>query len=304
MFVVAIYNRITCKNWYNTTMSESLQHLAAQNLMRDTADSQYINPFNVRLRWDYYKDVDLFKSIVDKLELQGDETILDIGCADGRDLRRLDAEFGHTGRLIGSDLYLGASEYYLDNGYTPLETNEKMFIAADAESIPLADDSIDVLMALFVLYHVNDPQKALEEFKRVVKPGGTVVIATSGKGNKLKHREFEAMISDSLGLERIPIFSAKFDADVAEEALPAHFENIRTFYQQDTRRYTLEDYSAYIASIDSMKDSLKPIPPWSLWKNAVDELVVPAVLSEIAEKGVFEDAIDRWYFICKNSPAA
>jgi SAM-dependent methyltransferase len=42
--------------------------------------------------------------------------------------------------------------------------------------LPLADRSVDVLTALDVIEHVEQDRKALEEFSRVVRPGGIVVI--------------------------------------------------------------------------------------------------------------------------------
>ena len=42
--------------------------------------------------------------------------------------------------------------------------------------LPLADQSVDVLTALDVIEHVEHDRQALDEFSRVVRPGGVVVI--------------------------------------------------------------------------------------------------------------------------------
>ncbi|PSN66241.1 methyltransferase type 11 [Corynespora cassiicola Philippines] len=51
---------------------------------------------------------------------------------------------------------------------------------AGAESLPFEDASFDTLVANHMLYHVDSPEAALKEFRRVLKPGGTVVIALNG----------------------------------------------------------------------------------------------------------------------------
>lgn len=278
-------------------MSEALQSPG-----NSLTNPQYSNnAYNVRARFEYYNQHDLTKSIINNLKLRGDESVLDVGCADGKDLYRLGTEFGHRGLLIGADLFVISDDYPFYEPDEQLGSNKVRYICASAEDLPMPDDSMDVIMSLFVLYHVNDPQKALTEMSRVLKPGGQAVIATSGKGNKIRHRKFETQITEQMGLEPIPVFSSKFDADTALEELPKHFTNIKPFYYKEPRRFTLKDYQIYIDSINTMKDSFDPIPDSRTWRRTVAEIVEPIVRKEIAETGAFEDTIDRCYFICDNS---
>ncbi len=50
------------------------------------------------------------------------------------------------------------------------------FVEADAQELPFPTDSFDVVTISFGLRNVNDPQKALKEMKRVLRPGGRLVV--------------------------------------------------------------------------------------------------------------------------------
>ncbi len=50
------------------------------------------------------------------------------------------------------------------------------FVWADATELPFADDSFDAATISFGLRNVNEPQRALAEMRRVVKPGGRILV--------------------------------------------------------------------------------------------------------------------------------
>jgi SAM-dependent methyltransferase len=45
-------------------------------------------------------------------------------------------------------------------------------------SLPLADGSVDVLLSLEVIEHLHDPDLLLDEARRVLRPGGALVLST------------------------------------------------------------------------------------------------------------------------------
>lgn len=56
------------------------------------------------------------------------------------------------------------------------------FVQGDAESLPLRDGSCDGVVLLYVLHHTEDPEIALSEARRVLAPGGRVVVASGANG--------------------------------------------------------------------------------------------------------------------------
>jgi len=57
------------------------------------------------------------------------------------------------------------------------------FEQIDAQSIPYADETFDIVIANHMLYHVPDRSKALTEIKRVLKKGGHLIATTVGESH-------------------------------------------------------------------------------------------------------------------------
>jgi SAM-dependent methyltransferase len=63
---------------------------------------------------------------------------------------------------------------YLATDIRPLNNVD---FSADAAALPVAADSVDLVLALELLEHVPQPLAVLRDIHRVIKPGGTVVIS-------------------------------------------------------------------------------------------------------------------------------
>lgn len=89
--------------------------------------------------------------------------VLDVGCAD----RWVEAHCSAQVDYIGLDLPATGKGLY---GARP-------DIFADAAWLPLLEASFDAVVCLEVLEHVRYPRAALDEFSRVLKPGGMLVFS-------------------------------------------------------------------------------------------------------------------------------
>lgn len=54
--------------------------------------------------------------------------------------------------------------------------NSVEFLPGAAERLPFADDAFDTVLATLVLCSVDDPHKSVKEMRRVLKPGGTLLL--------------------------------------------------------------------------------------------------------------------------------
>lgn len=59
------------------------------------------------------------------------------------------------------------------------------FQVADAQSLPFDSNSFDLIFSCECLEHVPDPQKALNEFYRVLKPSGSLILTTENYSNAM-----------------------------------------------------------------------------------------------------------------------
>ncbi len=100
--------------------------------------------------------------------------ILEIGVGTGISLPFYSRETRLVGADISEDMLKVARKRVETLGLTNVESIE----VGDAENLRFDDASFDVVVAQFVVSAVPNPQKALDEFARVVKPGGEIVIAT------------------------------------------------------------------------------------------------------------------------------
>jgi SAM-dependent methyltransferase len=104
----------------------------------------------------------------------GTQIVADVGCGNGYDLRRIVPQ-GRCRHAIGLDLSAGMLRSLEDLR----ESGGLSLVQADAQRLPLADESVDVAMAMHMLYHVPDIPAAIRELRRVTKPGGTVLASTN-----------------------------------------------------------------------------------------------------------------------------
>jgi ubiquinone/menaquinone biosynthesis C-methylase UbiE len=96
------------------------------------------------------------------------QRIVDVGCGTGLMSLKLAA----TGRqVLGVDLSTAMIAHARARSSARLE-----FLQADAENLPLESASFDAVVNLISFHHYPDPDRAIAGFRRVLRPGGRLVL--------------------------------------------------------------------------------------------------------------------------------
>jgi ubiquinone/menaquinone biosynthesis C-methylase UbiE len=66
-------------------------------------------------------------------------------------------------------------------------------LAADGSQLPLTGKTVDIIFCHAVFPHFPEPQSALREFKRLLRPGGRLVISHAASREKVNAIHREAM---------------------------------------------------------------------------------------------------------------
>jgi len=100
-------------------------------------------------------------------------------------------------------------------------------VQADAQRLPLRDETADVGLAMHMLYHVPDMQAAVRELRRIVKPGGTVLASTVSPSSMGEMRELQdAAASALLGRSVRVLPPLSFTTETGTAVLATEFSDV------------------------------------------------------------------------------
>ena len=126
---------------------------------------------------DTWWDQDFLQMMARKWRAQSIGTVLDVGCGVGHWGQRLMTLMGEEATLEGVD----AESSWIDKAHTRATSqglgDRARFQVADAYALPYQDGVFDMVTCQTLLMHVKDPQAAVREMARVLRPGGLFVAA-------------------------------------------------------------------------------------------------------------------------------
>lgn len=167
----------------------------------------------------------------------GPRAVLEIGCGTGAFAERMTAD-NPDATVIAVDQSARLVELTAERGVDAR--------LADAQDLPFADDSFDLVAALWMLYHLPDLDRGLAEVRRVLRPGGRFLAVTNGDDHVADLRRAAGGTAVVTG----------FSSQNGEESLRRHFDEVR---REDLRtRAVFPDHAAAVAYLASSNEGLGP----------------------------------------------
>jgi arsenite methyltransferase len=171
-------------------------------------------------------------------QLNPGETVLDLGSGGGIDVLLSARRVGPAGKAYGldmtDDMLALARENQSKAGVENVE-----FLKGEIESIPLPDNSIDVIISNCVINLSGDKDRVLGEAFRVLKPGGRFAVSdvvVRGDVPMEIRRDMELWVGCVAG--------AMKDSEYSDKLANAGFEGIEI---EPTRVYDIEDARAFLS---------------------------------------------------------
>ena len=141
---------------------------------------------------------DVHERVARRLLAERVTPVLDVGCGEGELARHLP-----EGAWVG-----------VDRSTEMLARAPEPNVRGDATALPFPDASFDSVALLYVLYHLPEPRRALDEAHRVLRPGGLVAVAAPS-------RDDSPELAHVLGRDPLT-----FDAELAPGLLEERFAHV------------------------------------------------------------------------------
>jgi SAM-dependent methyltransferase len=104
---------------------------------------------------------------------------LDVGCGVGLHALWLAEAIGPEGQVVGIDRVAERIEAAQSTVGHAIAPGRLAFRQGDGMAVDEADQAFDWVWCADVLHHIDDPVQALKEFRRLVRPGGQIIIKES-----------------------------------------------------------------------------------------------------------------------------
>jgi len=177
------------------------------------------------------------------------QRVLDVACGTGLVTLPVAQAVAAQGHVVGVDL----SEQMVEAAHgRALDRNVSnvSFARMDAERLALPDASFDVALCAFGLMFMPDPEQAVREMRRVLRPGGRLVIAVWGEQSRCGWSTLFPIVDAEVTSEVCPLFFRMGQKDaLASVCVDAQFEIVEQHRFAATLTYQDADEACSAAFI-------------------------------------------------------
>ncbi len=159
--------------------------------------------------------------------LRPGQRLLDVGCGDGG----CHAPLCRRGvRVVGLDRSAGMVRAARQRAIAEAAGPPAPVLQGDAQALPIGNACVDRALAAHMLYHVPDVRAALRELRRVLRPGGRVILTTNAADHSQRLYALHAAAARALGYTPTEPPGAHFSLDHLElvrEVFPGADRHVR-----------------------------------------------------------------------------
>ena len=292
-------------------MSSGLAGRALRVTREELVDQLYADDETLRVKQRVHREfrtnpLTIVDHVVGLLGLTGNEVVLDLGCGNGLFLREVAARTTLRGRVVGLDLAGGVlmtARRRLDAEDLTVELLEHD--AGDLDRFP--SGSFDRVMINYALHHVPDIDRCLAGVRRVLRPGGRLLVSTDSVESmaELYALHAEALLDAGYPGQVLRTQKSRFALDTAgREALGRHFPNVRLVPYDDVLAFddTASLLGFYAVGTTYCGAALASNPHWSAEiAGRVDRSVLDRVETVIGAAGEFRITKHSGTFVCAPS---
>ena len=223
----------------------------------------------------------------------GTQIVADVGCGSGLDLRQL-VPGGRCRHAFGVDLSGGMLRLLADlrrsGRLTPVQ--------ADAQQLPLGDGSVDVGLAMHMLYHVPDVRAAVQELRRVVRPGGTVLASTNSAGSLGEvHDLLDAAVLEAVGRPVQVLPALSFTTETGAAFLEGEFSSV-TLHRHEVM-LAFPSAQPVVGYLNSIRAPIERLVGEPFSFGAVLGGIASRIEQVIRGQGCFRAASRSGVFVCR-----
>lgn len=117
------------------------------------------------------KNLELVERLFNRIDLRNTTRVLEIGCGVGIVSAHLTNRYNMN--VVGIDL--DSEQIAIAKMYNN-ENEHLKFIEVDSTKLPFGDQEFDMVLSLYVLHHIGNWEKTLEEINRVLKHKGYFIF--------------------------------------------------------------------------------------------------------------------------------
>ena len=264
-----------------------LIHLTSMN---QSLSLQYKNATNISARIRLHRDYSVnqegwFPWLFSNLHLKPGMKILELGAGNGALWSQNIAKVSKNVTIVLSDISEGI---LADARKTIGDHPQFQYSVFNAQKIPFADNTFDLVIANHMLFYCDDIPKALQEVQRVLKPDATFTCSTYSKRHMHEITDLVQSYNDNIVLSSTNLYE-RFGLDNGRQILQPYFKNIVCHKYRDA--IELSDSMpiiSYILSCHGNQNSIL-LDHYQDFKQYVDQQV----------KDGFHITKDAGFFSCK-----